>query len=153
MSHMPLGTLFGGLAVASLNTLKRITIHRSCPLGWPITPLSGLSAGFEAICDFPNVLEEVFLTERLYFDDLCRPGRELRKLDAILGSPAWPCLRTVCIKFTTDRDPKSSPGYNDDLDMHDVETSLRHNHFPTLSARETVSFRVNINRNGSFAIV
>ncbi|KJA26424.1 hypothetical protein HYPSUDRAFT_64138 [Hypholoma sublateritium FD-334 SS-4] len=136
-----------GLA-ASLNTLTRIAIHRRSPLSvrWSIPPLFGIYTGFRAIRRTPNMLEEIVLTQRLCFDALCDPrDSDLRKLDAVLGSAAWPCLRKVCIIFYTNS--QASGGDHDDPDMRDVETVLRQHHFPTLSSSGTVSFSITISRN------
>ena len=146
ISHVSLVPFFGGLT-ASLLSLTRITINRRCPIGWPITPLAGLSTGFEAICHFPTALEEIYLTDRLFFDDLCQPGRELRKLDTVLGSSAWSRLTKVCIRFDTNVKSNRRDYWRREPDVRDVETTLRQDHFSNLSSRETVSFSITISRH------
>lgn len=140
--------LFGDLAAS---TLKRVTIcipH----LQMHYTLLPELAAGFEAMCRYPNVLEEVYFTEQFRMNRLYDPAPELKQLDIVLGSSAWPCLRKVCITIDTDRSSHLNYIHYGDLDVHDIETSLRQSHFPVLSARETILFSVVVNLDNDWLL-
>ena len=93
----------------------------------------GLTDGLEAMNRrYPNVLEQLVYCEPLLADSL--PGAqsvraELEKLDAALGSPNWPCLKEVSLGFTLLCRRSSALA-------EEVETVLREQEFPVLTARE-----------------
>ena len=148
-----LALLFRSL-VPLLSSLTRISIRRHSSFGTrhSITPLSALSTGFEAIRHFPNVLEEIALTEQFFFEDLCLPecklmecelmGCELSRLDSVLGSSAWPRLRKVCIRFDTDS--RASFWVDSKPSVRDMETLICRVYFPILSSHERIFFNSNI---------
>ena len=102
--------------------------------------MAGLTDGLEAMSRcFPTMpLEELVYCEPLLDESLPHTvGAELEKLDTTLGSPNWPCLKEVSLGFTLLCRHSSALA-------EEVETVLREQKFPVLTAREPNKVSVSI---------